>query len=94
MKLACTIRSERGKEVTKTGNEEINITLTNERRQKFDIKFTGEKIEVMRYFDASVEVINYDPYKPKPAREPREGICHCGYPCNYGTDYCNRHQTP
>lgn len=26
--------------------------------------------------------------------ETREGNCHCGYPCIYGTDYCERHQTP
>lgn len=26
--------------------------------------------------------------------EPREGLCHCGYPCIYGTDYCERHQIP
>lgn len=25
---------------------------------------------------------------------PREGLCDCGYPCVYGTDYCERHQTP
>lgn len=24
----------------------------------------------------------------------REGICDCGYPCVYGTDYCERHQIP
>lgn len=26
--------------------------------------------------------------------EPREGVCECGYPCVYGTDHCERHQTP
>jgi hypothetical protein len=70
MKLFLTATSERGKPVTKSGNDEINITLTTERRQKFDIKFTGEEIEVMSYFDSSVEVINYDPYKQEEEKCP------------------------
>lgn len=61
MKLFLTAKSERGKPITKSGNEEINITLTNERRQKFDIKFTGESIEVMRYSDATIDIIPYIP---------------------------------
>ncbi len=61
MKLYLTATSERGKPVTKSGNEEINITLTNDRRQKFDISFKGDSLKVMRYYDASVETIDYMP---------------------------------
>ena len=59
MKLYATTTSERGKAVSKSGNEEINITLTSDRRQKFDIKFKGESLEVMRYSDGITEVIEY-----------------------------------
>lgn len=51
--------SERGKPVTKSGNECINVTFTNERRQKFNVKFTGETLEVMRYSDGVTQVIEY-----------------------------------
>jgi len=52
-------QSERGKPVTKSGNDFISLTLTNERRQKFDITFKGDSLEVMRYSDASTEVMEY-----------------------------------
>nr|AKH47777.1 hypothetical protein [uncultured marine virus] len=61
MILATTIQSERGKPVTKTANEYINITFTKERRQKFDISFKGDSIEIMRYFDGTTHIINYAP---------------------------------
>lgn len=32
--------------------------------------------------------------KGKQKKGDRLGLCHCGYPCLYGTDYCERHQTP
>lgn len=50
--------------------------------------------------------INSDKYNPdgwkfctqckkgKQKKGDRLGLCHCGYPCLYGTDYCERHQTP
>ena len=59
MRLFLEASSERGKTVTKSGNDYISITLTNERRQKFDITFKGEDLEVMRYSDASVEKVGY-----------------------------------
>lgn len=64
MILATKIQSEKGKEILKTANEYITITLTENRKALFDIRFTGEKLEVIRYWDSSVETINYDPYKP------------------------------
>ncbi len=61
MKLCSTSTSERGKPVEKTGNEQICIRLTKDRMAKFDIMFDGDKVEVMRYFDASIETIEYVP---------------------------------
>jgi len=58
----ATMTSERGKPVTKSGNEYISITFTNERRQKFDVKFTGETLEVMRYSNGETEVLHYMPH--------------------------------
>ncbi len=63
MKLYLTAQSERGKEVTKSGNEYITMTLTTDRRQKFDITFDGDSVQVMRYFDGTYHKINYVPDK-------------------------------
>jgi len=59
MKLSTTTTSERGKAQIKTGNEYIMITLTNERRQKFDITFTGENLKIMSYYNATEKIIDY-----------------------------------
>ena len=59
MKLYLTAKSERGKEVTKSGNDEIIITLTEERRQKFDITFDGSSLRVMSYANGVTKTINY-----------------------------------
>ena len=59
MKLASTITSERGKPVTKTGNTAIRITLTENRQNKFDIIFNGDRIEVLCYWDGKVRTIDY-----------------------------------
>lgn len=32
--------------------------------------------------------------KAKQQKGDRLGKCQCGYPCIYGTDYCDRHQIP
>jgi len=67
MKLSTTTTSERGKEQIKTGNEYIMITFTNERRQKFDITFTGEKLKIMSYYNATEKIIDYmDDFQDKP----------------------------
>jgi hypothetical protein len=63
MKLYATLESERGKPVIKSGNEIIKITLTENRKPIFDLLFSGDKIEVMRYWDASVDTVYYDPEK-------------------------------
>jgi len=60
MKLFSIVTSERGKPATKSSNEAIKITLTNERRQKFDIVFDGETLDIMSYFEAKHHLINYD----------------------------------
>lgn len=59
MKLSATITSERGKPIIKTANECIRFILTLDRRQKFDIMFDGEKIEVLRYSDGTIETLEY-----------------------------------
>lgn len=59
MILATTIKSEKGKEIIKTANEYIKFTVTKERRQKFDITFTGEALEILRYSDGITEIIPY-----------------------------------
>ena len=59
MRLFLEAQSERGKPVTKSGNEYITLTLTNDKRQKFDITFKGEALEVMSYADARMQVIPY-----------------------------------
>jgi len=61
MKLYATITSERGKPVSKSSNEAICIALTKDRRNIFNVMFDGDKIEVLRYFDATVQMIQYNP---------------------------------
>ena len=61
MKLATIIRAERGKAILKTANECINMSLSKDRINKFDIMFDGDKVEVLRYFDGSIETISYIP---------------------------------
>lgn len=61
MKLFTTITSERGKPVTKSGNEAIRITVSDNRINKFDIMFDGDKLEILRYFDASITTVSYVP---------------------------------
>ena len=50
MKLYATTTSERGKPVSKSGNESIVINLTENRENRFEITFTGEEIQVLNYF--------------------------------------------
>ena len=61
MKLHATMKGDRGKIVEKSSNEEISITFTKDRIAKFDVIFDGEKLSILRYFDASIETINYIP---------------------------------
>lgn len=49
MRLGATITSEKGKAMVKTANEVIMITFTSDRRQKFDIIFHGEMIDILKY---------------------------------------------
>jgi hypothetical protein len=63
MKLYATTTSERGKPVSKSGNEAIRIQLTKDRANKFEIIFDGDKIEIMSYWDAGIKTIEYAPFK-------------------------------
>jgi hypothetical protein len=49
MKLYATTTSERGKPSEKAGNDYINITLTENRENRFEITFTGEEMQVLNY---------------------------------------------
>jgi hypothetical protein len=46
MRLFLTATSERGKPVTKSGNERLEITLTENRIPKYFIWYNGDKIIV------------------------------------------------
>jgi len=59
MKLASTIKSEKGKPLIKTANEIIFITFTKDRQQKFDVMFDGNKLEVLCYFGGNIRTIEY-----------------------------------
>ena len=59
MKLYATMTGDRGKAVSKSSNGVINITFTENRRQKFGITFAGDTVKVMRYSDATDETIKY-----------------------------------
>lgn len=61
MKLYATTTSERGKPVSKSGNEAVNVRFTKDRIAKFDVIFDGEKLSILRYFDASITTVNYIP---------------------------------
>jgi hypothetical protein len=61
MKLFTTITSERGKPVTKSGNEHITIDLQDEKRDKIaSIVITNCKIVVSHYLEkTTVQTIEY-----------------------------------
>lgn len=59
MKLYLTATSERGKPVYKSGNDVIRITVTKEQRQKFDIMFDGDKLEILKYSDGKIYTVEY-----------------------------------
>ncbi|NBW09223.1 MAG: hypothetical protein EBR82_14485 [Caulobacteraceae bacterium] len=59
MKLNAIIKGDTGKEVNKTSNNNIAITFTKDRRQKFDINFDGDRLEVLRYSDAKIITVEY-----------------------------------
>ena len=65
MKLYATMKSEKGKIVSKSSNDEIIITVTNDRKNIFDITFNGDTLQVMRYYDASVDTVEYIPQDKK-----------------------------
>jgi hypothetical protein len=60
MKLATHITAEKGKELIKTANDRIKITLTVDKIEKYQIYFTKNHIEL---FDCITEKIIYEKVK-------------------------------
>jgi len=90
MKLYATITSERASKGQ--GGKYLNIKITNEKKETIALMWFEEKEAIISTReDISVEVRDLGKNQKG---ETREGVCHCGYPCDYGTDYCNRHQIP
>lgn len=59
MKLATQITTERGKPIQKTANEVIMISLTENRENRFNIAFSGDKIEILNYRTGKIKVMEY-----------------------------------
>lgn len=72
MKLHLTATSERGKPVTKSGNEFINIDFSNENREcLYRIHHTPKAITLMK----GNKTIFQELIEPKTAREWEKGFC-------------------
>jgi hypothetical protein len=59
MKLYATTTSERGKPVSKAGNDSIIIKLTKDRANVFEIAFTGDSLEILNYYSGLIKKIEY-----------------------------------
>lgn len=59
MKLNAIITADTGKIINKTSNKAINITFTSERRQKFDITFDGDRLDILRYSNGKTITVEY-----------------------------------
>lgn len=59
MKLAITLKTAQGKPITKTSNDTMSMTCTNNRQQMFDIMFDGHQVHVMSYFGGRIYSIEY-----------------------------------
>ena len=69
MKLFTTITSERGKPVTKSGNEYVEVKILNENRDTIAIiSFDSKKLAIMSIRE-DIEVDMRQMSKPKTARE-------------------------
>ena len=59
MILATTIQSERGKAITKTGNEYIKVNCTVNRENKYEVIFYSHAIQLLNYNTGKSEIIEY-----------------------------------
>lgn len=85
MQLHLTATSERGKPVTKSGNEYIEVKILNENRDTIAIiSFDTKKLAIMSIRE-DIEVDMRQMSKPKTARECEECKKH-------GTEYMERHK--
>jgi hypothetical protein len=98
MKLYANVSSERASK-GQGGNDYINIELSRQNNIPFcDMRYfidkkSGEYVLMVDDYEIKRLEGNFK-LKGKRQKGKREGICHCGYPCIYGTDYCERHQIP
>jgi len=95
MKLYATTTSERASK-GQGGNEYIRIELQSDReKNEFVIVYTPDSLRVCASTDDGGALL-FETHKEKGEKQKgdRLGKCHCGHPCIYGTDYCERHQTP
>lgn len=96
MKLYANVSSERASKGQ--GGEWLDIKIRDEKK---DLLWNIEVRESLNFYSIRVIPSNISLksqlsiiQKGKRQKGEREGICHCGYPCIYGTDYCERHQIP
>jgi hypothetical protein len=61
MKLATIIQTERGKELIKTANERIEITLTVDKKPRYFIALYANDTFVIEHIDTNKELYRYEP---------------------------------
>jgi len=59
MKLCAKVSSERGKIVQKTGNENMQIILTEKNEDKFFIVFLDKVLKVLNIKTGKTDIIEY-----------------------------------
>lgn len=97
MKLGATITSERGKPITKTGNENLEIKISGENKETLlEIRIIPSNFGYeMKGWTNENKFFSFFLKETGSLKQgKREEKCHCGYPCIHGTYYCERHQLP
>jgi len=107
MKLYATLETSTGKMVSISDNESITATVYDKNMKAYSVIIDwcdigdiidndGNDLPESEKTKGAIVTVREWRNKPNEIRKSgqREGVCHCGYPCVYGTDYCDRHQTP
>lgn len=102
MKLYATIKARKmgGQEVEKSqgSNEDMRIIVRDETGEWFlQIYISNDNGTIVadaETGDGEIKRLVEKQSNGKSQKGDRLGVCHCGYPCVYGTDYCERHQLP
>lgn len=100
-KLFATLETGRGKTVSVGDNESITATVYDGNLKAYSVTIEWMNIgdieePTMGAIVTTREWRNLEDGKRKRGDKQgdRLGLCDCGYPCVYGTDYCERHQIP